>query len=82
VAIADDGALVATVSKKRRGNAITTHFDISIGEGQFISLSDPDSVKNLDDNTKKVAILQVQVLQDQMEVLMEQLTTEDTESKK
>ena len=77
----DEGALVATVTKKRRGNAppaTAANFDISIGEGKYISLNDPTGVKHLDENMKSNALTQLKVLQDQMASLMEQLTTKET----
>ncbi|CAB9500301.1 expressed unknown protein [Seminavis robusta] len=76
----DEGALVATVTKKRRGNAppaATANFDINVGEGKYISLNDPSGLQNLDANMKTNAVAQLKVLQDQMATLMEQLTTNE-----
>ena len=70
----EEGTLVATVSKKRRGNDKTSAvFDINVGEGRYISLSDPNTVKLLDDSAKESASSQLQVIQDQIAVLMAQL---------
>lgn len=78
----DEGALVATVTKKpRRGNAppsASANFDINVGEGRYISLNNPSGVQHLDDNMKTNALSQLKVLQDQMASLMEQLTTNET----
>lgn len=72
----EDGALVATVTKKRRGNAPQgASFDINVGNGTYISLNDINSVQNLDDSMKTNAMTQLQVLQDQMTSLMQQLKT-------
>lgn len=71
----DEGSLVATVTKKRKGNAAAAAFDINLGEGNYISLSDPTGIQNLDDNMKSNAVSQLKVLQDQMALLMGQLTT-------
>lgn len=82
MATVDEGALVATVTKKRRrGNnndntaedTVGANFDINVGEGRFISLSNPGNVDALDDDLKSTAIHQLQVLQDQMSSLMAQL---------
>jgi len=72
----DEGALVATVTKKRRGNSVAAtaaNFDINVGEGRYISLNDPSGVLNLDDDMKTSAYSQLKVLQDQMASLMQQL---------
>ena len=77
----DEGALVATVTKKRRGNAppsAAANFDINVGDGRYISLNDPTGVRHLDENMKSNALTQLKVLQDQMASLMEQLTTKET----
>lgn len=69
---ADEGALVATVTKKRRGNT-SAAFDINVGEGRYINLADPGTMKHLDESMKNTAISQLKVLQDQMECLMAKL---------
>eukprot|EP00543_Licmophora_paradoxa_P005269 CAMPEP_0202452662 /NCGR_PEP_ID=MMETSP1360-20130828/10816_1 /ASSEMBLY_ACC=CAM_ASM_000848 /TAXON_ID=515479 /ORGANISM="Licmophora paradoxa, Strain CCMP2313" /LENGTH=230 /DNA_ID=CAMNT_0049071541 /DNA_START=111 /DNA_END=803 /DNA_ORIENTATION=+ len=70
----DEGALIATVSKKRRGNsAAATMFEINVGNGNYIDLSNPENVNHLDDNMKDVAESQVKVLQEQLASLMAQL---------
>lgn len=72
----DQGVLVATVTKKHRGNAPpAANFDINVGDGRYISLNDPSGVKNLDASMKSNAVQQLKVLQDQMASLMAQLTT-------
>jgi len=68
----DKGDLVATVSKKRRGQDLAV-FDINVGEGCYVSLSDPSSLQQLDDEMKSTAKTQLKVLQDQMARLMESL---------
>ena len=76
----DEGALVATVTKKRRGNiteATGANFDINVGEGRYISLNDPNGVQHLDSGMKTSALSQLKVLQDQMASLMQQLSTTD-----
>jgi len=72
---AEKGDLVATVSKKRRGND-TAIFDINVGEGCYINLSDPCSLNQLDDEMKTTAKTQLKVLQDQMARLMASLGNE------
>jgi hypothetical protein len=74
---ADEGDLVATVCKKRRGNAAAAHFEVSIGDGQYISLSDPMEIQKLDDDVKLSAISQLQVMQDHVASLMQHLTTKE-----
>lgn len=73
----DEGSLVATVTKKRRKDNSTdgtaANFDINVGEGRYISLSNPGNVEALDEELKSTAIEQLQVLQDQMASLMAQL---------
>lgn len=74
----DQGVLVATVTKKHRGNAPpAANFDINVGEGKYISLNDPNGVQRLDANMKSNAVQQLKVLQDQMASLMAQLTTKE-----
>mmetsp|Transcript_3132 Transcript_3132/g.4749 ORF Transcript_3132/g.4749 Transcript_3132/m.4749 type:complete len:235 (+) Transcript_3132:120-824(+) len=73
----DEGALVATVTKKRRRSmgisASSAVFDISVGGGRTINLNNPESMKHLNDDLKSDAINQLQVLQNQMASLMAQL---------
>ena len=71
----EDGALIATVTKKRRIRAgdAPVNFDINVGDGQYISLTNPGSIGLLDEDLKSTAIQQLQVLQDQMASLMAQL---------
>ena len=68
------GAVVATVTKKRRGNEAAANFEINVGEGRFINLNDPMDVRELDSDMKATAASQLKVLQDQMASLMAQLT--------
>ena len=70
----DEGAIVATVSKKRKGSAAAS-VEINVGEGKYISLSNPGSVKELDSSMKATAASQLQVLADQMATLMAALTS-------
>mmetsp|Transcript_2624 Transcript_2624/g.4087 ORF Transcript_2624/g.4087 Transcript_2624/m.4087 type:complete len:247 (-) Transcript_2624:3288-4028(-) len=72
----DEGALIATVTKKRKGNSRTSGVDfaINVGDGRQINLGDPRSMKHLDDDMKTSAVVQLKVLQDQMASLMAQLT--------
>lgn len=69
----ETGSVVATVTKKRRGNE-SANFEINVGEGKFISLTDPAGVQELDSSMKATAASQLKVLQDQMASLMAQLT--------
>lgn len=62
---AEAGTLVATISKKARGaNSLThaTNFDINVGEGKYISLTDPSGVNDLDDEMKNTALSQLKIL--------------------
>jgi len=72
VAATEAGTVIATVCKKRRGNE-SASVEINIGEGQYISLNDPDGVSGLDRQMKQTAASQLKVLQDQMASLMAQL---------
>jgi len=79
----EDGALVATVTKKRRGGngsgtdgqmSSTTAFDINMGDGRKVTLlDDPHYVKNLDNEVKNAALSQLKVLSDRMANLMAHL---------
>jgi Cell division cycle-associated protein 8 len=69
----DVGSVIATISKKRRGNE-SASFEINVGEGRYISLNDPNGVQELDSEMKATAATQLKVLQDQMASLMAQLT--------
>lgn len=65
---------MATVTKKRRNNGgDKVVFDISIGDGKYINLSDPNSAAELSGEMKTTAMTQLKVLQDQMASLMAQL---------
>ena len=70
----EDGALVATVTKKRRANGIpdSAMFDINIG-GKVISLSDPSAMSHLSNEMKNNVSAQLSVLQDQISKLMSQM---------
>ena len=72
----DEGVLTATIKKKKRAGRVESAsacIDINVGDGQFISLDDPNAVQSLDQQTKNNALSQLQVLQDQMDSLMKQL---------
>ena len=72
----DEGVLTATIKKKKRSGRVESSsacIDINVGDGQFISLDDPNAVQSLDQQTKNNALSQLQVLQDQMDSLMKQL---------
>ena len=84
----EEGSLVATVAKKRRDRtngsggggsdgtddeATGAAFDINVGDGRYISLSDPNTIEHLDDDMKNAAMNQLKILQDQMASLMAQL---------
>mmetsp|Transcript_24504 Transcript_24504/g.36511 ORF Transcript_24504/g.36511 Transcript_24504/m.36511 type:complete len:292 (+) Transcript_24504:233-1108(+) len=76
VDIVEQGDLVATVHKKRRGNDnnnMSAAFDIKVGDGRYINLSDPGSTDDLTKEMKDAARIQLKVLQDQMESLMAKL---------
>lgn len=77
---------MATVAKKRRDrtndgggsdgaddDATGAAFDINVGDGRYISLSDPNTIEHLDDDMKNAAMNQLKILQDQMASLMAQL---------
>jgi len=65
----EEGTIVATVAKKRRGENSTV-FDINVGDGRIINLAD---MQDLDKKTKETAVTQLKLLQDQMASLMAQL---------
>ena len=70
----DEGAIVATVCKKRKGNgAGGASVEINVGDGRIISLSNPGNVRELDSGMKATAASQLKVLADQMASLMAQL---------
>lgn len=78
----EEGDLIATVSKKRRGNSSGasseyvgdgTMFGISVGDGRTISLSDPDTMDHLTNEMKNTAKNQLNVLQDQLSKLLSKL---------
>ena len=48
-------------------------FDINVGDGRYISLSDPKTVEQLDEGMKNAAMNQLKILQDQVATLMAQL---------
>lgn len=79
VETADEGCLIATVtkSKKRRmgstGDDVGASLDINLGDGQFISLQDPTNVNSLDDDKKSMALQQLQMLKDQVDYALKHL---------
>lgn len=76
VDMAEEGDLVATVCKKRRGNGTDgpgAIFDINVGDGRYISLSDANAIRELPDDMKMEAKNQLNVLQDQLSKLMAHL---------
>lgn len=76
VDMAEEGDLVATVCKKRRGNGSDgpgAIFDINVGDGRYISLSDANAIRELPDDMKMEAKNQLNVLQDQLSKLMAHL---------
>jgi len=79
LAATEPGTVIATICKKRRGNdeseseSNAANVEINVGEGQYISLNDPNGVSELDANMKQTAASQLKVLQDQMASLMAQL---------
>jgi hypothetical protein len=76
VDMAEEGDLVATVCKKRRGNGSDgpgAIFDINVGDGRYINLSDTNAIRDLPDEMKTEAKNQLNVLQDQLSKLMAHL---------
>jgi len=69
------GTVVATITKKRKGNDAGASIEINVGDGKFISLNNPSGVTELDSSMKASAASQLKVLQDQMQSLMAQLTS-------
>ena len=55
------------------GGDLGVGFDINVGDGRFISLSDPSTINHLEDDMKDAAVSQLKILQDQMASLMAQL---------
>ncbi|EEC47609.1 predicted protein [Phaeodactylum tricornutum CCAP 1055/1] len=73
---AEQGALVATVTKKNRGNAALSSaasFDFCVGEGKYVTLGDPSNMKDLDSELKNSALSQLKLMQDQIAIAMKQL---------
>jgi hypothetical protein len=72
----EEGDLVATVSKKRRGNDQgekgAAMFDINI-DGRTISLSDPTTMDHLTKEMRNTAMSQLNILQDQLSKLLSHL---------
>ena len=70
----EEGDLLATVSKNRT-ETNQPNFDarIDVGQGRFITLSDPSTFNHLNDAMKADAIKQVEALQEQMNKLIVKL---------
>jgi len=66
------GAIIATVVKKRKGGGEAS-FEMDVGDGNHVNLSDPDAIDNLGSDMKSSARNQLKVLQDQMASLMTRL---------
>lgn len=71
----EEGDLLATISKKRKGIKMVPNFDarINVGEGRFVTLSDASTYQHLNKTMKDNAIEQVSELQEQMALLIEKL---------
>eukprot|EP00567_Pseudictyota_dubia_P001994 CAMPEP_0197469054 /NCGR_PEP_ID=MMETSP1175-20131217/66406_1 /TAXON_ID=1003142 /ORGANISM="Triceratium dubium, Strain CCMP147" /LENGTH=331 /DNA_ID=CAMNT_0043005187 /DNA_START=178 /DNA_END=1173 /DNA_ORIENTATION=- len=77
----EEGDLVATVCKKQKGNLGgdgkfnngAAVFDINVGDGRYVNLSNPGTIQHLDQDMKTTAMSQLKILQDQMAGLMAQL---------
>lgn len=69
----EEGDLVATVLKKRRGCNDTATIDMNVGEGIYINLSDLKSFDKLDNELKSTAMAQLKILEEQMASLMAKL---------
>ena len=74
----EEGDLLATISKKRKGTKIIPNFDarINVGDGRFVTLSDATTYQHLDKSLKDNAIEQVSELQEQMALLIEKLKSQ------
>jgi hypothetical protein len=78
----DESALVATITKKRHRNSSSdsdtaANFEINVGGGKYVSLTDPVGIGNLDSEGRLQAFNHLQVLQDQVAKIMKGLTTKD-----
>jgi hypothetical protein len=68
VEAADEGAITATITKKRRPGADTSsvsplaNFVINLGEGKCISLNDTNGVNDLDDEMQDAVYSQMKML--------------------
>lgn len=71
----DAGTLVATVTKKHRGTvpSAAANFELNLGDGNFLSLNDTNSIQGLNGDLKTSALSQLKALQSQMEGLVAQL---------
>jgi len=83
LAATEPGTVIATICKKPRRGGLdgnnessesaansTANVEINVGEGQYISLNDPNGISELDASMKQTAASQLKVLQDQMASLM------------
>lgn len=82
VEAADEGALIATVTKAKKRRTGSTgdgsagaSLDINLGDGQFISLQDPTNVSALDADKKNMALQQLQMLKNQVDSVLKHLQT-------
>jgi len=79
----EENVLVATVTKPAAGagkgaprllsNSAAASLSINVGNGQFISLQDPTGVTKLRDDDKNSALLQLQLLKEQVDTAMKKL---------
>lgn len=80
VEAADEGALIATVTKAKKRRTGSTgdtaegaSLDLNLGDGQFISLHDPRNVGTLDNEKKNMALQQLQMLRSQVDSVLKHL---------
>lgn len=80
VETADEGALIATVTKSKKRRTGSTgdsgagaSLDINLGDGQYISLQDPMNMSSLDAEKKIMALQQLQLLKSQVDSVLKHL---------
>jgi len=81
----EENCLVATITKPAPGSVMkggptrllstsaSASLSINVGNGQFISLQDPTGVTKLGDDDKNNALLQLQLLKEQVDTAMKKL---------
>ena len=71
--IEGEGALVATIQKRKNTNSRDVSLDLNLGNGDYLSLNDAADLSTLDSNQKEQTLDKLQMLKAQLENAIQNL---------